>query len=90
MTNSGGDADLYLYAPNTTDVTDNNFFARSTLTAQDELIEATTDAAGYWFVNVYAYSGRTDYQLRVELIDAASADAASVPLVVDRGSDKGK
>ena len=64
---TGGDADLYLFAPGTTNVTSDPWAARSVQEGNDELIQGTLLVGGDWFVDVYAFSGASEYSLVVAL-----------------------
>jgi hypothetical protein len=63
MTGSGGNASLYLYPPNTTDVVTDQFAAQSTNTGNTEFIQVTMFAGGYWYVDIYSISGVTNYSV---------------------------
>lgn len=64
MTGSGGDADLYLFPPGSTDVTSNSYSAYSTTDgSSNESIQVTLLATGTWYIDVYSYSGTTNYSL---------------------------
>lgn len=67
MTGAGGDADLYLYPPGTTDVTTDPWAANSTNTGNKEFIQGTALAGGFWYVDIYAYSGTSNYFVTVTL-----------------------
>jgi hypothetical protein len=73
MTGTGGDADLYLYPPGTTTVTGGGYYARSILVNSNEMIETTTNVAGNWYVDVYAYQEGTSYSIKVELLASPTA-----------------
>lgn len=63
LSGSGGDADLYLYSPGTT-----NFSNPAAASAQDgnnEFIQMTLSTAGTWYIDVFAFSGTTSYKLTV-------------------------
>jgi len=64
---SGGDADLYLYPPDATDVMTDIPYAASTSLGNSESIRVTIPAGGYWFVDVFSFSGSTDYDLTISL-----------------------
>jgi len=64
---TGGDADLYLFPPGATNVTSDPWAARSVQEGNDELIQGTLLVGGDWFVDVYAFSGATEYTLVVTL-----------------------
>lgn len=72
---TGGDADLYLFAPGTTNVTSDPWAAHSMQEGNDELIQGALLIGGDWFVDVYAFSGATEYSLVVTL---SGTEVASV------------
>jgi len=61
------DADLYLFPPGTTDVTIDDWVAYSFNEGTDEEINYTATSSGYWYVDVYGYSGVADYTLIVTI-----------------------
>lgn len=64
MSGTGGEADLYLYPPGTTDVNVDEPADSSTDWGNDELIEYDVSKTGYWYVDIYDYDvgdGGTDY-----------------------------
>lgn len=64
LSGSGGDADLYLYGPGASDVNTDTAEATSLNPGNDELIQGTVSGgSAYWFIDVYAYSGATAYEL---------------------------
>jgi secreted trypsin-like serine protease len=65
LSGSGGDADLYLYPPGTLDVNTDPWAARSSTAGNDESINFSANASGYWYVEVFACSGMTSYDLVV-------------------------
>jgi secreted trypsin-like serine protease len=67
MNGSGDDADLYLYPPDATDVMTDIPYAASTSLGGSESIQVTIPAGGYWYVDVYSFSGSIDYDLTVSL-----------------------
>jgi serine protease len=72
MSGTGGDADLYLFAPGSTDVNDDTPFAFSAQDGNDEFIMATLDTSGYWYIDVYSYLGTIDYSLSIDLANTTS------------------
>ena len=73
MTGSGGDADLYLYPPGTTDVWTDSYVASSTNVGNSETIQGTVLTSGYWYVDVYAYEGVSSYSLAATLGPGSAA-----------------
>ncbi len=67
LTGSGGDADLYLYPPTASTVNSNTYVQFSQNNNTDEYLEWNIDQSGTWYVDVYAFSGTTNYELRVEV-----------------------
>ncbi len=66
MSGSGGDSDLYLFPPGTTDVTADAWAARSTNADNNEYISETVNTAGYWYVDIYSLlNSTTNYQVIV-------------------------
>jgi hypothetical protein len=83
---TSGDADLYLYAPNISDVTVDAYYTRSVAEGNNELIDVTLPTPGYWMVDVYQYSGTIDYTLTATLL--APGSAAQAPVDAASGVDK--
>jgi hypothetical protein len=69
MTGAGGDADLFLYPPDTTDVTVDPYVDSSESSGNTEFIQGTVLEGGYWYVDVWEYEldVHTDYELTVTL-----------------------
>jgi hypothetical protein len=65
MSGVGGDADLYLYPPGTADVTSDPAHTASTDLDNSEFIQVTVPTGGVWYVDVYSFSGTTDYSVAV-------------------------
>jgi hypothetical protein len=70
---SGGDMDLYLYAPDATDIYGDAPVAYSATTGNDEIISGTVLVSGYWYVNLYSYDGTTNYTVVVTLSDSTTS-----------------
>ncbi|MCB0164674.1 MAG: trypsin-like serine protease [Anaerolineae bacterium] len=64
LSGTGGDADLYLYPPGTTNFFD-PFAAASAHNGNNESIQMTLSTAGEWYIDVYAYDGTTNYNLAI-------------------------
>jgi hypothetical protein len=83
-----GDADLYLFAPGTMNVTSDPYAAKSDKTGNEEIIQGTLLVGGDWFVDVYAFSGAIRYTLVISLSNTATSTAQPVmigePMVGDR------
>jgi hypothetical protein len=86
LSGSGGDADLYLYAPGSTGIYFNSPVAYSLIpNSNDELISYPITESGYWYVNVYSYSGTINYSLLTTLV-TTSTSLQDAPLEnLDRG-----
>ena len=89
LSGSGGDADLYLYAPGSTGIYVNSPWAYSiTPYSSQELISLTIPESGYWYVNVFSYSGTINYSLTTTL-SATSTNLQTAPLEnLDRSQRK--
>ncbi len=83
---TGGDADLYLYAPNTGDINADAYYTRSIALGNTEFVQITLPTPGYWIVDVYAFSGTIDYTLTTTLL--APGSAAQAPVDAASGVDK--
>jgi hypothetical protein len=73
MNGSGGDADLYLYPPGTTDVYSDPFVDYSENIGNSEFIQGTVLASGNWYIDVYAFSGTTNYNLTATVSNTSGA-----------------
>ncbi|MCB0194580.1 MAG: trypsin-like serine protease [Anaerolineae bacterium] len=65
LSGTGGDADLYLYAPGTT-----NFSTPAAFSAHNgnnEFIQRTLSTAGGWYIDVNAFDGVTNYNLTINI-----------------------
>ena len=67
MTGSGGDADLFLFPPGTTDMETDSWVAASGSDGNTEFIQYTILEGGFWYIDVYSYSGTTNYNLTITL-----------------------
>lgn len=63
MTGSGGDADLFLYKPGTTNVLTDPISAASATATSNESFSVVIFKPGTWYIDVYAYSGSATYTL---------------------------
>ena len=70
MTGSGGDADLYLYPPGTTDVTTDTPVAFSATDGNNESLSGEVLTSGYWYIDVYSYDGSTNYSVTATVTNA--------------------
>ena len=68
MNGSGGDADLYLYSPDATDINTDDYADSSTNIGNDEFIQWTVPEAGFWYIDVNSFTGNTDYNVTVSLL----------------------
>jgi hypothetical protein len=89
LSGSGGDADLYLYAPGSTGIYINSPWAYSlTPYSNEELISLTIPESGYWYVDVFSYSGTINYSLLTTL-STTSTSLQTAPLeILDRSQHK--
>jgi secreted trypsin-like serine protease len=67
LNGSGGDADLYLYPPGSTNVFTDSPAASSAFDGNNEAIDVTIFTGGSWYIDVYSFSGTTNYNLTVTL-----------------------
>jgi hypothetical protein len=65
MNGTGGNAQLYLYPPSTTNVISDPFAAFSTNLDNNESIQVTIFTAGTWYVDVFSESGTTNYNMTI-------------------------
>ena len=97
LTGSGGDGDLYLFAPNATDVTTDTPVADSNTSGNSEFITGRTSGEGSWYVNVFSYDGAVNYTLHAYVAEIGFAGAAgrdnkvgkkTAPSILSQGIDK--
>ncbi|HEX9921768.1 MAG TPA: PPC domain-containing protein, partial [Anaerolineae bacterium] len=70
MNGTGGDADLYLYFPEATNVFTDIPADASTNLDNNEFIQGIATSSGngqYWYIDVYSFSGTTNYNVTVTL-----------------------
>ena len=67
MDGSGGDADLFLFPPGTTDMDSDPWAAASGSEGNTEFIQYTILEGGFWYIDVFSYSGTTNYNLTITL-----------------------
>jgi hypothetical protein len=67
LNGSGGNADLYLYAPGATDIITSPAAAFSTGPTSAEFIQLTASSTGFWYIDILAASGVVTYRLNVTL-----------------------
>ena len=67
MNGSGGDADLFLFPPGTTDVDSDPWAAESAFDGNNEYIQYTVLEGGFWYIDVFSYSGSTNYNVTITL-----------------------
>lgn len=67
MNGSGGDADLFLFPPGTTDVKNDAWVDSSDNLGNDEFLQGTVLTAGFWYIDVYSFEGTTNYNVTVTL-----------------------
>jgi vibriolysin len=64
LTGTGGDVDLYLFPPGSTTVA-SGATASSVQEGNNEQISITIPSTGEWYIDVYSFSGSTNYTLTV-------------------------
>jgi serine protease len=74
MTGSGGDADLYLYSPGTTDVTTDAPVDFSATDGNNESLSGKVLTSGYWYIDVYSYDGTTSYSVTATVTNALTGE----------------
>lgn len=86
MNGTGGDADLFLYYPDATDVNTDVPAAYSINVGNDEFIQGTVSgASAYWYIDVFSFSGTTNYNLTITL--SGTGTSATKTFSVD-GADQ--
>lgn len=92
---SGGDADLYVYAPGTQDVNTDPWAARANTIGNEEMNRGVVQVEERWYIDVYAYhtAGQpprvTDYVLTVTLTDATGAAQRELGAAAGHGVSDG-
>ena len=67
MNGTGGDADLFLFPPGTSDITTDSWVAASGSEDNYEYIQYTVLEGGFWYIDVYSYGDSTNYNLTIIL-----------------------
>ena len=67
MNGSGGDADLFLFPPGATNVDTDTWADLSDNDGNNENIQYTVPAGGFWYIDVFSYKGTTNYNLTITL-----------------------
>ena len=67
LNGSGGDVDLYLFPPATTDVWTDPEAAYSAKDGNNEYIQYTVLEGGYWYIDVFSWAGTTNYNVTITL-----------------------
>jgi hypothetical protein len=67
MSGSGGDADLFLFPPGTTDVDTDPWADVSGNDDNNEYIQYTVLEGGSWYIDVFSWEGTTNYNLTIIL-----------------------
>ena len=67
MNGSGGDADLFLFPPDTTDIDTDPWAEDSTEDGNNESIQYTVLEGGFWYIDVFSYTGSTNYNVTITL-----------------------
>ena len=73
LSGTGGDADLYLYAPGSSDVRLDTPVAASTNYGNNEAISGTVKVTGYWYIDVFSYSSTTNYSLTATITNSLTS-----------------
>lgn len=69
LNGSGGDADLYLFPPGSTNIFNNSPVTGSERIGNIESIETGIFTSGTWYILVYSFSGTTNYNLTATTIN---------------------
>jgi hypothetical protein len=77
LAGTGGDADLYIFAPGAGDVTTDPSATRSVTVGNDEFVQFVLPASGDWYIDVYADAGTTDYTMTATLSSPGTAAQAT-------------
>jgi len=67
MNGSGGDADLYLFPPGTSNVDTDPYTETSQNEDNNEYIQYTVTEGGFWYIDVFSYEGTINYNLTITL-----------------------
>jgi hypothetical protein len=78
MSGTGGDADLYLYAPGTTDIYTDPYSDISNNADNNEYIHGTILIGGYWYIDIYSYEGTTNYNVTITLSGPGSSSTKTI------------
>jgi len=62
-----------LYAPGSTDVYIDTPAAASATDGNNEYIQGTVLASGYWYIDVYSYDGTTNYSFMATLANSTTS-----------------
>jgi uncharacterized repeat protein (TIGR01451 family) len=88
MSGSGGNADLYLYPPGTTDVNTDPFAAWSRNDGNDEFIQGTVLEGGFWYIDVFSFEGTTRYKLTATLSEAGASETSNFSIQTGQVRDR--
>jgi hypothetical protein len=88
MNGSGGDADLFLYPPGTTDVDTDPWADCSINDGNDEFIQGTVLVGGFWYIDVFSYEGTTNYNVTVTLSDARASETKNFSIQTGQVRDR--
>jgi len=81
MNGVGDDADLYLYPPNTTDVNTDPWVDRSINIGNSEFIQGTVLVGGFWYIDIFAFDGQSNYDVTVTLSGPDSTEIKTFNLI---------
>jgi hypothetical protein len=82
-----GDAELFLYPPGTTDVNTDPYADFSNKIGSNEFIQGKAPVGGFWYIDVYAFSGTVNYNVTVTLSAPGSVSEQTFNL---RGADQSR
>jgi hypothetical protein len=70
---TGGNANLYIFAPGADDVTTDPATSSSATSDSNEFIQFVLPESGFWYIDVFEAAGTTEYTLTATLSSAAMA-----------------
>jgi hypothetical protein len=88
LSGTGGDADLYLYIPGSVDVTTDSPVAASVNDGNNEIIEGTVLATGYWYIDVFSFSSTTNYSLTATVSNSTTSQTMEFTKDINPGKSR--